>query len=414
MKVPALLLFSVLIGSFLQAGDYDSYLEEKNPGKSVIQPEQGSEFTFYIPGFLPWGDGIMGAKGIEAGVQFGGDTLLKNLDMAALAGLEGRKGKFGFILEGMYLNVGVSGTTPGRLLSTVAVSFDQTIAEATGTYRILESDRGFVELLAGARLISVNSSLSFAVDSAGVASLSNDLSERIVSRTASAVREKVDKSLPAILASLPAAAANLSNGDVNGLEERLDRDLAAIWPLIERRISDGVGSEESGFGSSIASSSLVRRQVENYLKARLQSQIEQRRAAASAAVATARSAERAQADRQLAKAEKKLSKAIESQVKGVLSNSSVSDSKSWVDPIVGIRGQWLVTDDIYFVARADYGGFGISSESTYNLYGAFGTQVKANTTIELGIRSMGVDYRRGGFVYDMGLTGPFMGTRIVF
>lgn len=98
----------------------------------------------------------------------------------------------------------------------------------------------------------------------------------------------------------------------------------------------------------------------------------------------------------------------------MLSNSSISGSKTWVDPIVGIRGQWLLTDDIYFVARADYGGFGVSSESTYNLYGAFGTQVKENTTIELGIRSMGIDYRRGGFVYDMGLTGPFMGTRIVF
>jgi hypothetical protein len=402
------------MGTFLHGGDYDSYLEEKNPGKSVIQPELDSEFTFYIPGFVPWGDGTMGVKGIEAGVQFGGDILLKNLDMAALAGLEGRKGKFGFILEGLYLDVGVSGTTPGRLLSTVAVSFDQTIAEATGTYRILESDRGFVELLAGARLISVSSSLNFSVDAAGVSSFSDDLSERIVSRTASAVREKVDQSLPAILASLPTAAANLSNGDVNGLEDRLDRDVAAIWPLIERRISDGVGSEESGFGNSVGSSNFVRNRVKDYLKARLQSQIEQRRAAASAAVAAARSGARAQADRQLAKAEKKLSKAIESRVKSVLSNSSISGSKTWVDPIVGIRGQWLLTDDIYFVARADYGGFGVSSESTYNLYGAFGTQVKENTTIELGIRSMGIDYRRGGFVYDMGLTGPFMGTRIVF
>lgn len=414
MKRFSLILLVAFAVISARSGDFDSYPDTKNPDKMPIVAADDTDFTFYIPGFLPWGDGTVGVRGIEVGTQFGGDILLKNLDMLALGGIEGRKGKFGFILEGLYLDVGVSGNTPGRLLNTAAISLEQTIAEATGTYRFHESERGFVELLAGARLYSLGNSLDLSVNPAGVAAFSNDLSQRIIGLTVAAVRQRVDQSLPGILAGLPAAASDIGGGDINRLEERVEDQLGGIWPLLERRLESELGSGGSDFGSNLSDHPLVRKRVREYLEARLQDRIEQRRAAASAAVAAARSAARNRAQRALAKAEKRLASAINSRVRSALSRGNISGSKTWVDPIVGVRGQWLLTDDFWLVARADYGGFGVSSESTYNLYGAIGTRVKENITMELGIRSMGVDYRRGGFVYDMSLTGPFLGTKIEF
>lgn len=417
-QVPGMRLFLPiailsLLSPGLQAGDrFDSMLS-KNPKNVEFEPLPDSELSFYIPGFLPWTEGTIGVDGIESGVNIGADVLLKNLDMLALAGLEGRRGKIGFIFEGMYLDLQATGTSPGPLLSTVNLDYEQLIAEGTFTYRLLETDRAVVEILVGARYYYLGSTLGLSPNSAAVAAVSDDLGSRIVSRTASAVRAELDRRLDNILAGLPAPAADLSSRDERRLFSRIESEVDPVRMEISDRLQSGIGSERSELAQSVGDSGPIRRLIRAYTRAKVEAAIEERRAAASAAVATARSGARRRAQKKLAEAERQLSGALADRIEKRL-NTSVSDSKGWVDPFVGLRGKVLLTDDIYFVARADYGGFGVSSDSIYNLYGAFGTQVRENVTVEIGVRSLGVDYRQDGFVFDSTFTGPFFGTFIRF
>jgi hypothetical protein len=93
---------------------------------------------------------------------------------------------------------------------------------------------------------------------------------------------------------------------------------------------------------------------------------------------------------------------------------ALSVTNSWVDPFFGIQGRYQLADKWYVSARADYGGFGVSSESTYNLFGVVGYQIKPGTSMELGYRYLATDYTQGGFVYDVATKGAFIGFRMDF
>jgi hypothetical protein len=347
--------------------------------------------------------------------MIGADVLLKNLDMIALAGLEGRQGKWGFILEGMYLDLAATGSTPGRLLTTIDVGYQQLIAEGTVTYRLWESDRGFLELLAGVRYYWVGADLGLNVNPSGAQAVGQDVSARIVNRTVSAVRAELDRRLSADLAALPTAASDLSAGVLDRFNNDVRPQVEPIRDVVSQVIRDEIGADRStGISLSIVERREVQALVNSYVRAKVAADIEARRAAASAAVAAARSGARAQAQQALAQAEARLAKGLEDAILDAIPNSTISDSKGWVDPIIGLRCKILLTDDLYFVARADYGGFGVSSEANYNLYGAIGKKVKENITIETGIRHMGVDYADGGFLYDASFTGPFSAVMIHF
>jgi len=173
-------------------------------------------------------------------------------------------------------------------------------------------------------------------------------------------------------------------------------------------------SGDTEAGRRIAESRVIRSQIKSVLRAQLDAQIEEKRADASAAVSAARANARKKAGQAVAKAERKLANTINSEVNKRLNNRTVSDSKTWADPFVGLRGKYYFNDDLYFVGRGDYGGFGISSDQTYNIYAAFGMQVKENIVTEVGFRRVGVDYQDGNFSYDATFTGPFIGTMIRF
>jgi len=418
------LALTLLVGGSMPAiaGEFDSGKGLAAKNVEFKSPSE-TEIGFYVPGFLPWSDMTIGIGGVETHARVGGDVLLKNLESLALGGLEGRKGKFGFILEGLYLNLGFDGETPGRLLTTVDVNYEQIIAEATLTYRIYESDRAWIELLAGVRYFNVDSAIGLTADAAGVREVSNDLSEAIVSRSAAVVKEALDQRLAVIVAGLPAPAADLSAATLDNLDRGIRRDVDALSTIISRRVREGsspnrIGdrreADEVGLNTRISSDRRVRELIRDYARASLSAQIEERRAAASATVAAARAAVRTRARQALARAERRLADGLERRINAGIANFPVEGSKGWVDPFIGLRGHVLLADNLYFVARADCGGWGGSSEEMYNLYGALGTQLKENVTLELGIRHLGVEYLDGGFYFDSSFTGPFSAVMIRF
>ena len=116
---------------------------------------------------------------------------------------------------------------------------------------------------------------------------------------------------------------------------------------------------------------------------------------------------KAAARRAVARAEKKLASEIERALRESIP-SELSGSKSWVDPFIGARAYYYFTDSLYSVAKADIGGFGISSDLTWQAYAALGYKLSKRASVELGYKYMAVDYTSGDFTNDVRTSGVFL------
>jgi hypothetical protein len=91
---------------------------------------------------------------------------------------------------------------------------------------------------------------------------------------------------------------------------------------------------------------------------------------------------------------------------GPLSGHSLDDGATWVDPFVGARGRWQVTDKIYALGWAEIGAGG-GSDLMWDVMGGVGHRIGNRYSILVGYRAASVDYRDGPFVYDVVQHGPF-------
>ncbi len=91
-----------------------------------------------------------------------------------------------------------------------------------------------------------------------------------------------------------------------------------------------------------------------------------------------------------------------------------SDSISWVDPIIGARLGVNLSEKFFGFASGDVGGFGVSSEFTWQALAGFGYRVTENGSLLLGYRAIGTDYTHGGFTYDLVASGPVIGYEYKF
>ena len=89
-------------------------------------------------------------------------------------------------------------------------------------------------------------------------------------------------------------------------------------------------------------------------------------------------------------------------------------SETWADPVVGVRGQVELGAGFHLFGLADVGGFGVSSDSTWQVMGALGYRLTDRIVARAGYRHLAVDYDDGGFVYDVDLSGPIIGLSFRF
>ena len=99
---------------------------------------------------------------------------------------------------------------------------------------------------------------------------------------------------------------------------------------------------------------------------------------------------------------------------GLLPAFSASDSRDWVDPVLGGRFRLNLKKSCFVMLKGDGGGFGAGSQSTWQIYTAFGKEIKQKYSLSLGYRHLSVDYRDGGFVYDTNMNGMLLGFAIKF
>jgi len=94
---------------------------------------------------------------------------------------------------------------------------------------------------------------------------------------------------------------------------------------------------------------------------------------------------------------------------GLLGDQFFSDGDTWVDPIVGARGRADISENFYLTGWGMIGGFGVSSDFTWDVMGALGYEVTDKISVVGGYRAMGVDYSDGDFVFDVVQHGPVLG-----
>jgi hypothetical protein len=93
---------------------------------------------------------------------------------------------------------------------------------------------------------------------------------------------------------------------------------------------------------------------------------------------------------------------------------SLSASKSWVDPVIGIRATTPIAERWTLVSYFDIGGFGAGSDLTYQGILGLNWQASKTFTVKGGYRYFYQDYEDDGFVWDMGAHGFYLGLGIGF
>jgi hypothetical protein len=86
-----------------------------------------------------------------------------------------------------------------------------------------------------------------------------------------------------------------------------------------------------------------------------------------------------------------------------------SDSKTWVDPIIGIAGQVRLGSNFALQAEGDVGGFGLNADIDWQVLGTLQYLLNDSITLEAGYRYLAVDYDDGGFLFDVAMHGPIIG-----
>lgn len=80
-----------------------------------------------------------------------------------------------------------------------------------------------------------------------------------------------------------------------------------------------------------------------------------------------------------------------------------------VDPILGAHGEWQLGRNWDFELRGDVGGFGISSESTYQVLALFHWKIKPSFSIPFGYRVLGYQIKTGGVRMNTRMSGLVLG-----
>ena len=95
---------------------------------------------------------------------------------------------------------------------------------------------------------------------------------------------------------------------------------------------------------------------------------------------------------------------------GLLPGQEVSNTESWVDPIVGLRGLTSIGESKFIVTGGlGVGGFGVGSDFMWDVVINLGYRWTETFTTSIGYRYLDVDYEDDGFLYDVSQQGPVLG-----
>lgn len=90
-------------------------------------------------------------------------------------------------------------------------------------------------------------------------------------------------------------------------------------------------------------------------------------------------------------------------------DAAAETEDSYVDPIIGARGVTELSERWFISGYADIGGFGVSSELTWQAYGGFGYRFTEGVSGVIGYRALGTEYEDGATLTDFTQQGVLIG-----
>lgn len=100
---------------------------------------------------------------------------------------------------------------------------------------------------------------------------------------------------------------------------------------------------------------------------------------------------------------------------GILAGQSIRNAESWVDPLVGMKASTpLANSNFYVTGWLAGGGFGVGSDSFYDVSANIGYQWSKSIGTTFGYRLFDVDYEDGTFLYDVQQEGWALGLTWAF
>lgn len=95
-----------------------------------------------------------------------------------------------------------------------------------------------------------------------------------------------------------------------------------------------------------------------------------------------------------------------------LDGLSGSDSATWVDGIVGLRGRYALSGGFYLTAWGFVGTGGAKID--WDVAAGLGYSFSDRISAVLGYRALGVDFEKDSFVFDIVQQGPILGVSVRF
>jgi Protein of unknown function, DUF481 len=92
---------------------------------------------------------------------------------------------------------------------------------------------------------------------------------------------------------------------------------------------------------------------------------------------------------------------------GILDGQSASDSATWVDGLVGVRGNYSLTPNVYLTGWGMVGAGG--ADVDWDVAAALGYKFNDRFSAVAGYRALGVNYNNDGFIFDVVQQGPILG-----
>jgi hypothetical protein len=317
--------------------------KEKVVGPPDVKLEEPWKFNLSMPGWMTGLYGDIGVGNNVSHVEVGFKDIINKIDM--IFSMEGEVRKGPFDLRGSLFYYSASeGVGRKGLVKKIDARADQYIADLSFGYRLIEGEKGWLDLRVGARYINLYYRVGLQPNRTAI----QETSETIVDNSASAVADEVRDALGKAL-----------DGDPD----------FPVPPLAEEDKQKLIAAAEA-----------IRNDPE--LQAALASGVASRIAAAKK------------------QATDKLSDALTEEL-----SLTTSLAEDWFDPYIGLEGQYNFNHIFYVKVRTDIGGFGAGSEITWQVDGALGANISKNIYAEAGYRALGIDYDNNGFVYDTIMRG---------
>jgi opacity protein-like surface antigen len=401
-----------LVAPLIAAGALGSAFAGELTGPVAEVPaaaEAGSwEFRLQPYGWLTGLDGTTGVGPLVVDIDQSFSDIIDNIEMAAALQFEARNGRWGIIADGFYADLGGSGNSPGPLYDEVKVGLKQFIGELAVAYRVYESPSAFVDVYGGMRYNNLSLDFSATLDTAGIQAVSEAASGRIVNGVAEKAGAIVDPKVASYKAGSAASRAAIESQVISAIEAEADgrvkRDLEKQLVRIRR---------EGGLDARDIASNRIVRAVKSERLALARSTAQLKVAQLRAAVDSSLQGGVARARTRVSQDEKQLAAAINSQLVNGLPTSASAD-KDWVDPFIGVRAQWNLTDKWFLAGKSDIGGFSVGSDLAWSLQGTAGYRFTEKVSAEVGYRYLDTDYEDGAFSYDIAEHGFFLGLNVAF